>query len=30
MVTPVLAEPALMNLPPCWMGDPEGGGAGAL
>ena len=29
MVIPVLDELVLMNLPPCWMGDP-GGGAGAL
>ena len=30
MVTPVLDEQVFMNLPPCWMGDPGGGGAGAL
>ena len=26
MVIPVLDELVLMNLPPCWMGDPGGGG----
>ena len=28
MVIPVLDELVLINLHPCWMGDPGGGGGG--